>query len=329
MLRRGLAEILEEGRVREGFINAARVLDVLGGKLNDGTGFDVSLWSDMVTNACRHGAEGIAIVIVISVDDGDRLLRPHVHDKASGLLNLGGAECEIDANLGTDRAIGVIPSIVYPEVDELVEPRFTEQVIDIRPAKTCGYAGEKLGIETMLQTAQGSIEYILVAATFVAHRARALDTHERCGIAELAQGLRGLLGDELTVRENLKIGVGMLRDQIEQLGMHEGLAAEDAEEAVAVRFGIVDRAIERIEIDGIARGFHIDPATLATEVATVEDGEVKEGRKVSAFLHPLFEEHDRARSLVPEVPGHLGEAFGIDGAEDAAAEGEDHESVSR
>ncbi len=51
VLRRGLAEILEEGGVGEGFIDAARVLDVLGGELNDGTGLDVTLGSDVMTDA--------------------------------------------------------------------------------------------------------------------------------------------------------------------------------------------------------------------------------------------------------------------------------------
>ncbi len=267
-------------------------------------------------------------MIVIGVDDGDGFFRPHVHDEAPGLLNLGRSQGEIDTDLGTDRAIGMIPSVVYPEINELVEPSFAEQVINVCPAKTRGYAGEKFRVQTMLEAAQGAVEHVLVAAAFIAHRAGAFDTHERCGIAELAQGLGGLLGDELTVGEDLEIGVGMLRDQIEQLGMHEGFTAEDAKEAVPVRLGIVDGAVERVEIDGIARRFHIDPATLAAEVATVEDGQVEEGREVSAFLHPLFEEHDRARSLVTEVPGHLGEAFGINGAEDAAAEGKDHESVN-
>ena len=44
---------------------------------------------------------------------------------------------------------------------------------------------------------------------------------------------RDLVGDELAVGEDLEVAVGVRCEHVEQLRVHERLAAEDAEEAVA------------------------------------------------------------------------------------------------
>ena len=64
---------------------------------------------------------------------------------------------------------------------------------------------------------------------------------------------RDFVGDELAVGEDLEIAVRMRREQIEQLRVHERLAAEDAEERVPVRLRVGDRAVQRLEID-LSRG---------------------------------------------------------------------------
>ena len=42
-----------------------------------------------------------------------------------------------------------------------------------------------------------------------------------------------LVGDELAVGEDLEVAIGMRGQDVEQVRVHERLAAEDAEEAVA------------------------------------------------------------------------------------------------
>jgi hypothetical protein len=62
----------------------------------------------------------------------------------------------------------------------------------------------------------------------------------------------------------------VLGQDVEQLGVHEGLAAENAEEGVAHLLGFADHAVHRRRVDGLLLGRHIDPASLAAEIATVD-----------------------------------------------------------
>ena len=116
----------------------------------------------------------------------------------------------------------------------------------------------------------------------------------------------------------------MRREQVEQPGVHERLAAEDAKERDPVRLRVVDRAVERREIDLHALGFHIDPAALAAQVARVQDREVKERRKVFAALDPALEALDREQPFHAEVPQEFPEQPRIGGADDAHGKGGKH-----
>ena len=58
------AEIAEESAVPDGGIDAAGVSDVFCGELDDGAGFDVAAWVDVMADAGGHGAEGAALAVV-------------------------------------------------------------------------------------------------------------------------------------------------------------------------------------------------------------------------------------------------------------------------
>ncbi len=133
--------------------------------------------------------------------------------------------------------------------------------------------GEELVLEAVVEPAEGAVEDVLAAAPLVRDEFGALDRDERGGVADLAQLLGLLLGDELAVREDLEEAVGMLGEEVEQAGMHEGLAAEDAEERVPVLLGFVHDLVEVLEIEFHLRFVDVDPAALAAQVAAVEDGE--------------------------------------------------------
>jgi hypothetical protein len=92
--------------------------------------------------------------------------------------------------------------------------------------------------------------------------------------------------------------------------VHERLAAEDAEEGVAVLLRIEDRAVERGEIDGVLR-LDVDPATLAAEIAGVENREVEERREVFAAFDAALEFLDGEKALEAEIPRKLPDAPGV------------------
>jgi hypothetical protein len=114
------------------------------------------------------------------------------------------------------------------------------------------------------------------------------------------------------------------REEIEELRVHEGLAAEDAEEGIPAPLGVVHDLVQLVEVQRLARLIDIDPAALAAEVAGVQDGDVEEGREELALLHALLVQHHGPRPLVAEIPADLRQAKRIDGAQDAGGEGKEH-----
>ena len=115
----------------------------------------------------------------------------------------------------------------------------------------------------------------------------------------------------------------MRREQVEQLRVHERLPSKDAEEGVAVPLGVGDGSIQCVEVDGVLL-FHIHPATLAAQVAGVDNGKVEERRKIFAAFDAPFEFLHRQRPLDAEVPGELPQATLVSRAEDAGGEGGKH-----
>ena len=117
----------------------------------------------------------------------------------------------------------------------------------------------------------------------------------------------------------------MLREEIQQLRVHERLATEDAEEGISMFLGIQNGAVQRFQINSIARSLDIHPTTLAAEIAGVQNAQVKERREIRAFLHALLVQHDRASPFKTKIPSDLREAVRGDGGGDAGAKREDHE----
>ena len=185
-------------------------------------------------------------------------------------------------------------------------------------------ADEAIAVLAVLQAAQGAGQNVGLAAALVADDLGAFDADERGDVPELAHGGGGLFGDHLAIREDLEVGVRVHREEVEELRVHEGLAAEDAEEGVPMPLGVVHDLVQLVEVQRLARFIDIDPAALAAEVAGVQDGDVEEGREELALLHALLVQHHRTRPLVAEIPADLRQAKRIDGAQDAGGEGEEH-----
>ena len=89
--------------------------------------------------------------------------------------------------------------------------------------------------------------------------------------------------------------------------MHERLAADDAEEDVAHLLSFADQAVHGIGLDRFLLGGHVDPATLAAQVAAVDDRDVEEGRKHLALFQPAFVLLNGEHPLPAHVPDQLPE----------------------
>src|SRR5207237_112550 len=120
--------------------------------------------------------------------------------------------------------------------------------------------------------------------TLIADDLVALDADERRDVAEPAQMLGPVLADELAVGEDLKVAIRVRLEQLKELGVHEGLAADDAEEDIAHGAGLADHAMERGRRHGLHLGGDVDPAALAAQVAAIDDRDVQKRRKdLAAF----------------------------------------------
>ena len=283
------AEVLEKGGTGQDIINAAGVVDVFFGKLDDRAGLDVTTRADVVADARSHGAEGLAFVVVVGVYDGNGGFGALLDDKFPHLDQLIRTQGQFRRDFGPDGAVGVIPRVVDAPVDQAVQPFFREEIVNIGLAEAGGHASEEFLIEAVSKAAQSAAEDVFAAAAEVADMTGAFDADQGGAVPELAQFFGHFFGDHLAVGEDLEIAVRMLRQEVEEAGVEEGLAAEHSEEAVPMGAGIIDEAVQLVEFDHIARGVDVYPAPLTAEIAAIDDAEVEEWWKDDAPLETLFE----------------------------------------
>jgi len=79
-------------------------------------------------------------------------------------------------------------------------------------------------------------------------------------------------------------------------------------------------AIERVEVNRVARRLDVHPAALAAQVAGIDDREVEERREVFATLHAPLEPLDRQHALHAEVPRRLPQAALVRRAQDSTGQ---------
>src|SRR5262245_50471174 len=139
-------------------------------------------------------------------------------------------------------------------------------------------------VEAVLNALHGLAENARPAAALVADDLIAFDANQRGHVAELAHPLRALVGDEMAIGEYLEVAIGMLGEHVEQMRVHERLAADDAEEDVAHRLGLDDELVHGVGLDDLLLGRHVYPAALTAQVAAVDDRDIKERREDLAPL---------------------------------------------
>src|SRR5688500_16424273 len=99
--------------------------------------------------------------------------------------------------------------------------------------------------------------------------------------------------------------------------MHERLAPEDSEKYVPVCLRVVDRSVQRRQIDLRPLGFHIHPATLAAQVARIDNRKIQERRKILSALDAALESFDRYQPFHAEIPRKLPDASEVRSAQRA------------
>ena len=70
---------------------------------------------------------------------------------------------------------------------------------------------------------------------------------------------------------------------------------------------VIDDLVEIVEVDFYLWLVNVDPASLAAQVAAVENGDVDERGEVDSFLLALFKKVYGAHPFVAKIPHELGE----------------------
>lgn len=180
------------------------------------------------------------------------------------------------------------PTVHDTHLDQPVHPGILKQVVNVGFAYACAYTCHHFVIQAVLETLHGFAEDIVAAPTLIADDLCPLDTDQRSDVAELPEAFCHLVCNKMSVGENLEVCVWMGRQDIEQLFVHEWLATQDAKECISHLLGFGQRFVHGSKVDFGLLPSHVDPTSLASKVAGVDDGDVQKRREKFPAFQPSF-----------------------------------------
>ncbi len=163
------------------------------------------------------------------------------------------------------------PGVHHAHFDQAIDPFLREQIVEVAARQAGANARENLVIQAVLYALQGLAQDIAAAAALVADDFAAFHADQWRHVAQAAQAFRFFIGDELAVGENLEVAIGVRFEQLEELRVHERLAADDAEEDVAHCLRFAHQLVERFRLHRFHFCRDIDPAALAAQIAGIDD----------------------------------------------------------
>lgn len=319
-------EIVQKLRFGHDLVDAGAIVNAFAGELDDRAWLDRARGTNVMADSRCHRTKGTATIIPVGFNDSDRHLLSHLDNESPKSHDLFRREGEFRRWFRADHTIGVEPRIMDPHVNQSLEPLFADQ-IDVGFAHTGGNANDQSIVDAILYTGERLVEHVLGTATFIADDVGPLDTDQRCGVTHASQSFGYLVGDQLAIGKDLEVAIGMLPEHFKQIWMHERFTTENPEVAVPMLLGIQDQSVEILLADHLSRRCHIDPATLASQLATVDDGDEQEGRKVDPLFESFLVFLHRSHSLVPKVVGELPKKSLVNFVEHAICELSDHETI--
>ena len=99
----------------------------------------------------------------------------------------------------------------------------------------------------VLQPCKRFVEHVEPSTAHIADALGSFETDERSDVTEPAQLAGDGVCNELAVRKDLEVAIGMVTEELQQLGMKERLTAEDAEVAVSVLLRVADDAVQILQ----------------------------------------------------------------------------------
>ena len=119
-------------------------------------------------------AKRIARIVMIGIDHDDRFGRPRVHDELADATLLVAGKRQLRIGLRSDRAIDVEPAIHHAHLDQPIDPRVIDQVIDVRFADTRANTDQQLVAQRRFQALHGLVQHAVATAPRIADDLRCL-----------------------------------------------------------------------------------------------------------------------------------------------------------
>ena len=201
----------------------------------------------------------------------------------------------------------MVPHIEHPQFDQPIDPSLVHEVIQVGFADARADSCDDFVSHTVFNALHCFVEHSCTATALVADNFAALNAHQRCDVPTPAQLCRHMVGDEVPVGEDLEIAIGMSAEDLQDVSVHEGFSTDDAKEVVTLLIGFANNSGQRFEFNLFLFGSHVDPTTLAAEVATVDDRDVEKRRKELATCQSPFVLLNRPGAFEAKIPGQLPE----------------------
>ena len=215
------------------------------------------------------------------------------------------SQTQLRLGVGAHGAIHMKPCVENSHFHKPIDPGFGQQMIDVGLGKAGANSRHHIVLQAVLDAGQSLTVNSGPTTSLVTDDFIAFHADEWCDVAQFEQSSSFLVGDELTVRKDLEVAVRMAFQNLKEFRVHERFAAHDSEERIAVLLRFIDQSVHRRNINGLLLVSHVDPASLATQVTAVDDGDVQKRRKELPFLHPAAMLHHGQRPFNAHVPDKL------------------------
>ena len=199
----------------------------------------------------------------------------------------------------------MVPHVKDAHLDQAIDPGLGQQVRVVRLAETGADAREDFVVQAMLEAAERGAEDSGFSSPLIADEFGPFDADQRRDVTQPAELLGDLCRNKVPVREDLEIRVRVGRQDVQQALVHQRLAAQQPEERVPHAFGFSDHPVQGIDVDPLLLRRDVDPATLAAEVAAVDDRDVQVRREELASFQAAFMPLDRAITPPAHIPAQL------------------------
>ena len=225
---------------------------------------------------------------MIRIDHDDWLLDARIHYELTHSSQLFCVQRQVRRAFRSDHSIDVKPTVHHPHRNQSVYPAIIEEIIDVRFADAGADTCHHVIVQAILEAFHCLAINAIATSSLVANDLGALDADQRCHVAQLAQSFGNFIGDKVSVGEDLKVSIGMSRENVEQFLVQERFTAENAKERVPHGFGFVESSVHRLKVDLRLLASDIDPTSLAAKIARIDDGDVKKGWKELPFFQTLL-----------------------------------------